>query len=561
MSCRIDWGKKKWKGILPSLACLVIWSCAQEEVVDRKGVLAKVGEVEIGEVELREYAAKLTSSLQSSKKGAAAVRDLLQSLVDRGLMLLDAESKGYDQSPKLQVRLHKLKVKELVQEVLQLDVGSRVQVSEEDVRALYERETWNRRIRPAHILSATEEDAWEVVALLKEGHDFAELARQRSLSDKDAGRGGDLLKYFGPADAATALADGAHYLPVGAFSDPIHTLDGWEVVKVLDEEEVPFYSIQAQLGRQLHMQRFVQLRNELLVDLEKKFAVVYHREAVDALLAAGRDERPLSAEEEQLQLVSYAGGGRIVAGPASRALSYSGKPLSALEDSVGVARALLTRILVDSLLVLEAQSRGLDQVESFLAYQKLNYEKGLVREARKRDVLDDISVSSEEVEEEYAENQDQYQLSGQTQVEEILVATAEQAKGLMAQIEAGVDMGRLAQQYSLRPEAQRTGGHVHFSEADGELDDLQLRMRDAEIGEVVGPVQVEGGFAVFRVELRRKAGVRSLEEVAYIVRHKIKKRKERRAFEKYMDALREKYHDRVQWYDEQIEELGSRWDH
>ena len=529
--------------------------------MDRKGVLVKVGEVEIGEVELRQYVAKLTPSLQSPKKGAAAVRDLLQGLVDRGLMLLDAESKGYDQSPKLQVRLHKLTVKKLVQEVLQFEVGSRVQVSEEAVRALYEEKIWNRRIRPAHILSATEEDAWEVVALLKEGRDFAELARQRSLSDKDAGRGGDLLKYFGPADAATSLADGVHHLPVGAFSDPIRTPDGWEVVKVLDQEEVPFYSIQAQLGRQLHMQQFVQLRNELLGDLEKKFAVVYHREAVDALLAAGRDERPLSAEEEQLQLVSYAGGGRVVAGPASRALSYSGKPLSALEDSVDVAKALRTRVLVDTLLVLEAQARGLDREESFLAYKELNYEKGLVREARKRDVLDDISVSSEEVEKEYAEKKDQYRLAGQTQVAEILVATVEQAKGVMAQIEAGVDMGRLAQQYSLRPEAQRTGGHIHFSEADGELDDLQLRMRDAEIGEVVGPVQVEGGFVVFRVEERRKAGVRPLEEVDYIVRHKIKKRKERRAFEEYMNALREKYRDRIQWYDEQIEELGSRWDH
>ncbi|NKB69612.1 MAG: hypothetical protein GKR89_21285 [Candidatus Latescibacteria bacterium] len=535
---------------------LALVQCGQSDDLD-EGVLVQVDDVEISRYDLLQFIAGLPNPLKPAKVDEATIKEFLGSLVDRQIMVLEGEAKGYKTDSDVTGRLHKLLAKRLVDRILKEQIGDQIQIAEEDIYQVYKEYGWGRQIRPAHILSHTEEEAWEIVKALKQGADFAELARQRSRSAKDAEYGGDLRQYFGPDDAATILAETVFDLPVGGFSDPIRTRDGYEVVKILEEQEISLASVRNKIGRFLHLKQFVEKRNRYLEELEGKFGLQYHDEGIVALLQAGAKGDPLSAEAKKLSLVGFPREQAISTGHGAGVLKRTGRPLSSLKDSLDVVRALRARLMVDSLLVREARERGLDKEEDFLAYKENTYQKILVGLVRKREVLEKIVVDDEEVKIQYKRDKDKYTLPARASLSEILVDSQELAQQLAGQINNGADMALLAREYSLRSEAKKQDGHFHLTEGEKEKWGLLFnQFMAAELNVLIGPVKTEDGFSLFRVEERVERKMRLLEEVGYIVRHTIKKKKENQAFEDYIRALRQKYQDRVQWYDDRIAAVG-----
>lgn len=86
-----------------------------------------------------------------------------------------------------------------------------------------------------HILLETEEEANEVLALLQEGADFAELARTRSLDLAARGNGGD-LGFFTRQDMVAPFADAAFAAEIGEIVGPVETDFGFHVIEVLEQE-------------------------------------------------------------------------------------------------------------------------------------------------------------------------------------------------------------------------------------------------------------------------------------------------------------------------------------
>lgn len=83
-------------------------------------------------------------------------------------------------------------------------------------------------IRASHILVETEEEAQDMVAQLKDGADFAELAREYS-SCPSSVRGGDLGE-FPRGMMVQPFEDAAFSLDVGEVSGPVQTQYGWHVI-------------------------------------------------------------------------------------------------------------------------------------------------------------------------------------------------------------------------------------------------------------------------------------------------------------------------------------------
>jgi peptidyl-prolyl cis-trans isomerase C len=103
-------------------------------------------------------------------------------------------------------------------------------------------------VHARHILVASEDEAKAIEDQLKNGADFAELAKQKS-KDPGAADGGD-LGYFTKDQMVPEFADAAFKLDKGQISDPIHTQFGWHVIKVEDKRTKPtptFDQVKAQL--------------------------------------------------------------------------------------------------------------------------------------------------------------------------------------------------------------------------------------------------------------------------------------------------------------------------
>lgn len=88
-----------------------------------------------------------------------------------------------------------------------------------------------KEVRASHILVQTKEQADEVLANIKEGKDFAQIAEQVSLcpSKRD---GGD-LGFFGRGMMVKPFEDAAFELKeIGDVSQPVETQFGWHLIKL-----------------------------------------------------------------------------------------------------------------------------------------------------------------------------------------------------------------------------------------------------------------------------------------------------------------------------------------
>jgi len=125
-------------------------------------------------------------------------------------------------------------------------------------------------VHARHILVPTEDEAKAIVAELKNGADFATLAKEKS-KDPGGAEGGD-LGYFTKDQMVPEFADVAFKLDKGQISDPVHTQFGWHVIKVEDKRIKPtptFDQVKVQI------QNFVERRAQAeLVDSLRKTASI-----------------------------------------------------------------------------------------------------------------------------------------------------------------------------------------------------------------------------------------------------------------------------------------------
>jgi len=132
-------------------------------------------------------------------------------------------------------------------------------VSEDEIEALYAERYADQppeeEVNAAHILVETREEAEEIVQLLADGADFAELARERSVGPSGP-NGGD-LGWFGPGMMVPDFEAAVMALETGATSEPVETQFGWHVIRMLDrrEAEVP---------------ALAEVREELLTELQQE---------------------------------------------------------------------------------------------------------------------------------------------------------------------------------------------------------------------------------------------------------------------------------------------------
>jgi peptidyl-prolyl cis-trans isomerase C len=175
---------------------------------------------------------------------------LITYLSDIILAAKAAESRRMGDGEAFKRKLAYVRSKLLMEALLQAETKSAI--TEEAQRQVYAEATRQLarepEIRARQILVPTEEEAKEVVAELKKGADFGELARTRS-KDSSAAEGGD-LGYFTRDEMVPEFAEAAMALEKGQVSEPVKTPFGWHVIKLEDKrarEVPPFESVREQI--------------------------------------------------------------------------------------------------------------------------------------------------------------------------------------------------------------------------------------------------------------------------------------------------------------------------
>jgi len=191
----------------------------------------------------------------------------------------------------------------------------------------------------------------------------------------------------------------------------------------------------------------------------------------------------------------------------AQGLVGEGEPLDVTSD---LFRRVLDEVVDQKLLAREAERRGLDN--SALAQRRLK--------ATQERILGDMLVENvvngrindQAVQTLYQEQLRLAKTSEEIRVRLILSRTKPEADAVIGILAQGAAFSAVAQERSIDEATRFSGGDLGYSTVDVMPQAYANALRDAPAGSTVGPFQTEGGWAVLRVEDRRKESPPTLEQ-------------------------------------------------
>jgi len=208
---------------------------------------------------------------QDSDQLRARVRDVL---INNEVLAQEANRSGLAKKPEVQVQLDMARQEVLVNNFVN-DYITKHPITDAEVQTEYERakaQTGPTEYKARHILVETEDEAKRLIAELKKGGKFDELAKANSKDTGSKERGGD-LDWQIPSVFDKTFADAMVKLEKGKLTDaPVRTRFGYHIIQVDDVRPVkipPLTEVKQQI-----QQRLAQIKIDKLVsDLRAKAKV------------------------------------------------------------------------------------------------------------------------------------------------------------------------------------------------------------------------------------------------------------------------------------------------
>ncbi len=183
----------------------------------------------------------------------------------------------------------------------------------------------------------------------------------------------------------------------------------------------------------------------------------------------------------------------------AQGLISQGEPL---DTSAPMFRQVMDEVIDQKLLAAAAVGRKLDRGP--MAKRRL----GAARERVLGDLLveDTVekAVSEDAIKQLYEEQRKLSSQSVEIRARHIVVADEAAAREVRDALKKGGSFEMLAMEQSIDPATRFDGGDMGYMTLDVMPESYQTALKDAAPGDILGPFAVDGGFAVVRLEDRRK---------------------------------------------------------
>jgi peptidyl-prolyl cis-trans isomerase C len=249
--------------LLPTLALAQTPAPAKPAAAAKEGPVATVNGTQIprarAELVVRQ---QVERGAPDSEQLRAQIRE---QLINFELLVQDANRSGIAKKAEVQQQLDLTRQEVMANAVVAEYIRSHP-IADADIQKEYDRakaSTGDKEYKARHILVATEDDAKSVLADLKKGGKFEDIASKRSLDEGTRPRGGE-LDWSPPGNYDKAFADALVKLEKGKMTEtPVRSRFGYHVILLEDVRPVNFPPL-AQVKPQLQ-QRLAQQRIEVLV--------------------------------------------------------------------------------------------------------------------------------------------------------------------------------------------------------------------------------------------------------------------------------------------------------
>lgn len=200
---------------------------------------------------------------------------LREDLIRNEIIIQEALKKGLDKSPEVASQMDMARTQILFGAYIN-DYIKANPVADADMKAFYDKEVKpqfsGKEYHARHILVATEAEAKAILADLKKGKKFEDLAKTKS-TDKGSGANGGDLGWANPSDYVKEFSDAMVKLPKGKISDaPVKSQFGYHIIKLEDLRDIkgPAYEeVKEEIQKELQSQ----MLQKLVADLRSKAKV------------------------------------------------------------------------------------------------------------------------------------------------------------------------------------------------------------------------------------------------------------------------------------------------
>jgi peptidyl-prolyl cis-trans isomerase C len=188
-------------------------------------------------------------------------------LINREVLIQEADKQGYATRPEVKTALENARQSIIINAML-ADYVKKNPVKDADIKGEYDKirsQMGDKEYHARHILVATEDEAKAIIAKLKSGSKFEELAKQSK--DGSAANGGD-LDWASAASYVPEFSQAMVKLNKGQITEtPVKTQYGYHVIKLEDTRPAkipPLDEVKQQVAEGIQQKKLQLYREELM---------------------------------------------------------------------------------------------------------------------------------------------------------------------------------------------------------------------------------------------------------------------------------------------------------
>lgn len=214
---------------LVAVASIALTGCSKREDL-------KLAEIKDRVITIHDYEdaySRVKAEFLPKKTGEEGKKEFLDTMINRDVMAVKADELGYDKDPSIAQGMEAFRRMTEQVAFLRKQVGE-IKVSDADCKRYYDLQGTSVNFK--RILTDREEQADEAYQALKNGEEFTAVLTRYSVSD-DAKDGGTVIT--APFGALISQLDYPVFsLPVGGYTKPIFTPQGWVILQVVKIDKV-----------------------------------------------------------------------------------------------------------------------------------------------------------------------------------------------------------------------------------------------------------------------------------------------------------------------------------
>jgi peptidyl-prolyl cis-trans isomerase C len=474
-------------------------------------VLATIGDRTITVSAFKEAWQGLPDSEKPPIETAEDRTKFLDDLINKDLLELESVRRQPELDEGQRRRLHRFAQTQLMTLLTEVEINEKIGVEESEIREVYER--MGREYKTRHIVVPTQEEARQIEQELRNGADFATLARERSKDPQSGPRGGD-LGWVKAGSMVSAFDRLLFTMKAGDLSPPVLTRFGWHVILAEEVREVEQPGLETvrdaiyvallqerSLARQEQFQEELRNRakpeNQLstLQILDRKYYFEVPASAANdpyAALNTHREIPAFSQEELALPVIKFADRPHFTIRDFNEALTWrppgvwpSGKGLDELE-------IILRQLLREKLYRDHAYSLGLEKRPDYVRTIKKKEMEMRVNNLYFNGIVATITPSEQQKRDFFERHRDHYKIVDRYRLSRIDTADSTVAALAARTWRTGKDFADVESMVlGLDGAARTVAGSPETPRGQSDVLDQIIFAETTKIGDVIGPVWLE----------------------------------------------------------------------